>query len=581
MRVRLPLSVWIPLVGISLGLAYLAYFVVDSDMVSIEVIDYRTPQPNLDEELIDDLLKDKNPAFVPDLVDRRPEGGWQINSSAAVLRLDVPMLKPDVDAELLALRPSYAEAITKAPASIKVLPSINMIDGKAKQVDDGLYAAIDLAYYRGSKPKLDSLVTLIKHLHERAPLESLASAYLAAGLKIADVNVKTSQPDQVASFLRRFESSPMYSKPFSFYTWSPELTQAFRFMRFFQQPIPAKQPELMVGLARAVRADSRLLEEYKRVNAFYARLTNPLTNLTLLDVPLRGEKLPYDSPPVAVFPTSRSKESELFGKLFPLGLPPQADLMKEIVQAIRLGKVNLAPSRDSGWYEHQIYALETFLLPEKGEESQNLLLTKAYKKRMLEAFQALITKRRETHARNLEAKSALAEPLPRRVQINPRLRVEPCPSFYLRTARSYDFLQNFLTAAVGEDGLKSLHGWKDGGERSKTLLEELRWMREFFYGLHLLSAEDIGMAPGLRIDEPVNRAACEATATQWLANYHEDLDLKVDTRVSVPIYFDRFRKAHPALGNSRRTAGEAACVLCEATANPAVESPGRLAGCGA
>ena len=52
--------------------------------------------------------------------------------------------------------------------------------------------------------------------------------------------------------------------------------------------------------------------------------------------------------------------------------------------------------------------------------------------------------------------------------------MEPCPSFYLRTARSYDFLLNFLTAAVGEEGLTSLHGWKDGGERSKTLLEELR-----------------------------------------------------------------------------------------------------------
>ena len=34
--------------------------------------------------------------------------------------------------------------------------------------------------------------------------------------------------------------------------------------------------------------------------------------------------------------------------------------------------------------------LETFLLPEKGNENQKLLLTKAYKKRMLEAFKALL-----------------------------------------------------------------------------------------------------------------------------------------------------------------------------------------------
>ena len=370
MRLLRAQNLWVALALICLGVAL---FTLDWNLGGDEVIEYHVPPPKADDELADDQLSDKKPAFVPDLVDRRPEGGWQINSSAAVLRLDVPMLKPDADAELLALRPTYADAILKARSWSTVLASINMIDGKAKQFDDGLYAAIDLAYYRGTKPKLESLVTFIKQLHERVPAESPASPYLAAGLKIADVDVKTSQPDQVASWLSRFESSAMYANPFSFYTWSPELTQVFRFMRFFQQPLPANQPELMLDLARAVRADPKLLEEYQRVNSFYARLTNPLTNLTLLDVPLTGEKLPENRPPVAVFPTSRSKESDLFGKLFPLGLPPDADLMKEIIRAIRLGKVNLAPSRDSGWYEHQIYALETLLLPEKGDRAPETL----------------------------------------------------------------------------------------------------------------------------------------------------------------------------------------------------------------
>jgi hypothetical protein len=63
-------------------------------------------------------------------------------------------------------------------------------------------------------------------------------------------------------------------------------------------------------------------------------------------------------------------------------------------------------------------------------------------------------------------------------------------------------------------------------------------MREIFYGFHLLSAEDIGMAPELRPDEPIDRAACEASATAWLGSYASDGDLSVDTRVSVPLYFD-------------------------------------------
>jgi hypothetical protein len=293
---------------------------------------------------------------------------------------------------------------------------------------------------------------------------------------------------------------------------------------------------LISDLARAVGSDAKLLEDYKRMNAFYARLTNPLDNLSLADVLERGG--PSGSPlAIAVFPSSRSKETELFRQLFPQGLPPSADLMRELIQAIRKGKVDLAPKPGSGWYEYQLYALETLLLPEKGEENPKLLLTKAYKKRMLEAFQALMTKRRETHARGLAKSAGAIEGLPG-AKVKPRLRVEPCPSYYLRTARSYDFLLNFLLAAVGEDGLASLHGLKEGGERSHTLLEELRWMREFFYGLHLLSAEDIGMGPGLHSDEPVDRAACEAKAAEWLASYGKDSDLTVDTRVSVPLYFD-------------------------------------------
>jgi hypothetical protein len=209
-----------------------------------------------------------------------------------------------------------------------------------------------------------------------------------------------------------------------------------------------------------------------------------------------------------------------------------------MIKAIRRGQVDLAPRASSGWYEYQIHALETFLLPEKGEENPKLLLTRNYKKRMLEAFQALVTKRRETHARDVEVKSAAAIVLLPRAQVKARLRVEPCPTYYLRTARSYDFVLNFLLAAVGEDGLVLLHGLREGGERSKTLLEELRWMRELFYGLHLLCAEDIGMAPALRPDELVDRAACKAKATEWLASYGQDVDLRADTRVSVPIYFD-------------------------------------------
>ncbi len=541
MRPRLPVYLWIPPVVACLGLAYL---LVDWDALPIvveEVTEYRAPPPRPDDELVDDELKTKNPPFIADLVDRRPEGAWRVNSSAAVLRLDVPVLKPDADSALLELRPSYFDAMAKAPSRERLLPSINVIDGKAKQFDDGLFAAIDRAYYHGLKPGLPGLVGLIERLYSHIPPGSHASAYVAAGLRIAGRDVKPGEPDRAMSWMNRFESTPRYARPFGFYTWNDELTQVFRFMRFFQQPLPQDDRPLVLDLARAARAEPALLADYKRVNAFYARLTNPLANLSLTDVIQKNESADNHQL-VAVFPASRSKETELIGRLFPDGLPPHADLIRETIRAIRDGKIDLAPKSDSGWYEYQIHALETFLLPEKGTENTKLLLTKSYKKRMLEAFQALMTKRRETHARSLDVKSAEAIELSPPLQIKPRLRVEPCPTYFLRMARSYDFLLNFLAATVGEDGLAALHGLKEGGERNKTLLDELRFIRGFFYGLHLLSAEDIGMAPDLNPGEPVDRPACEAIATAWLASYVEDSDMKVDTRVSVPIYFDLDRR---------------------------------------
>src|SRR6185437_8708243 len=81
------------------------------------------------------------------------------------------------------------------------------------------------------------------------------------------------------------------------------------------------------------------------------------------------------------------------------------------------------------------------------------------------------------------------------------------------------------------------------GERPLDLKAELAWMRDLFYGLTLLSAEDIGLRPPLHDDEPVERDHCERIATEWLANAQRDPDLGVDTRVPVPVYHDPDRGA--------------------------------------
>jgi hypothetical protein len=528
---------------------------IDPNVIVVEVID-RNPPKRVDDGLVDDKLEDKATSFDPDLVDRRPLEGWRINQSEAVISLDVPMVQPDYEANLLVLHPSYRAAI-KAAEHRNPLPSINLLDGKAKQFDDGLYAAIDLAYFQGISDLLASHQELVKRLLVKVGAGSPAAPYLAAGLTLGGRDTAAQDQSARERWLTAFRNNPALAKPISFYTWNESLKQCWAFMRFFQQsldPEDARERPVIAELAAALAADSTLKADYESAAGFFGKLTNPLNRLSMADVvgvDLSSKQAVQDwqkskgiaQPGVAFFPPSTSRETELFHKLFPMGVPEGANLMKELVQAIRSGKIDLTPRDDSGWYDHQVYALETMLLPEMGEEHNKLLLTKPYKKRMLEAFAALITKRRETHARQLDEMKVASEAMPRELEeVRPRLRVEPCPSYYVRTARSYAFLANFLTAALGEKTLATIHGLRQAGTQQDDLATELASQRDRFYGLYLISCEDIGYKPDLKIGEVTDPEACYQAASEWLARLADEVDLAEDTRVAVPIYVDEIKK---------------------------------------
>jgi hypothetical protein len=555
------LLVLLLLLVVAAGGALLAYrglqhgnSILGRDTYEVEVTDVKPPPVPPDDLLTDDTLEDKSPpAFDPALVDRRPlgpGGEWLLDASAAVVRLDVPIVRPDVEPQLLTLHPSYAAAAAAVKGN-PVLPSVNLVDGKAKQFDDGLYAALDRAYYRGLKGRLASHVELVRHFYDKAGKDSPAAAYLAAGLELAGVTVEPADRAAKEKYLRDFRENEVASKPIGFYTWDDTLATCFRFLRFFQKEFGPGELAVPADLARALAGDQGLRADYRKMLDFYAHLTNPYICLSVADLPAgkslgsgefvqlcHDKKVTHET--VALFPPSTSRETVLFEKLFRDGLPPNADLMRELVQRIRSGEVDLQPRPDSGWYDYQAYALETLLLPGKGQEKDKLLLTRAYKKRMLEAFQALITKRKETHVRQLAMAEALAAPPLEKV--SPPLRVEPCPTYFLRTARAYAFLGDFLEIAVGRDGLKQLHGLTKDGERPQDLGTELRDMRDLFYGLYLVSAEDIGMKPQFRDGEPVQADRCYRTASAWLETALGDRDLAEDTRVAVPVVVDPQRQ---------------------------------------
>ena len=134
-------------------------------------------------------------------------------------------------------------------------------------------------------------------------------------------------------------------------------------------------------------------------------------------------------------------------------------------------------------------------------------------------------------------KKSEAEP-ERELTLRPQLRVEPACTYYLRTARSYVFVRDFLTTALGEGALASLHALREKGQRESTLADELAAMIDLHYGLYLTAAEDIGLKAEFAADEPIDVPRCRQVALDWLKQAADDPDLAADVRVAVPIYFN-------------------------------------------
>jgi len=238
--------------------------------------EYNAPKP-VQDVLVDDRLEEKRAIpFNAALVDRRPEeNGWLLNASSAVIRLDVPLVKPDVEPNLLTLHASYADAVGPAPAERGILPSVNLLDGKAKQFDDGLYAALDQAYYTGLARRLTSHVEFIRKLYQKVGPTSVAAPYLAAGLELAHVHVTPTDGAAQQRLLDDFGKDEVRSKPIGFYTWNKALADCFRFLRFFQRQFDFTELAVPQACAAALAGIPDCAPTMRRPSAFMQSSPTP------------------------------------------------------------------------------------------------------------------------------------------------------------------------------------------------------------------------------------------------------------------------------------------------------------------
>jgi len=566
---------------------YPCAFILAMVLPHFMVLSFEKPYPREAEEIkvTADVIEDKKPQYLDEdsmwhedsIKNRlwRENVIYRINKSAAVIGLDIGEIKDEEKDTTELLFATYGEAISYAKEKdLSFIPSVQMMDHKSKVFADSFYAAIEkFIQQNGEKAgggKQAFLTNILNGLIERE--EEVvgyvdAMAYIATGLELGGQNFSL-LPEEVRSISQRLKSDflahPIRSKPIGFYNESQELKSIFQQDRFYQTCL---SPEAAIAIAKVLNENPELRNQYQALLAVYSHLTNPPSRFSVNEVANYAEH--FDNPTIVLnqmlkskkwetlkkrgagreepipciqfLPYSTSKENELYAKIYNYSAElPQHSIMNRLIRAVRAGEISLTPNDDSGWYDYQIHALETLLVPEMGQENAKLLLTKAYKKRLIEAFKTILTKKRELHVKQVELIPTLGIAWePGYLRISPDLDLEPMTTYYLRTARGYRFILKAITHILGEESLRHVPL-----ENDQSLIAETEKMSRLYYGLYLKVCENIGMKPNCDSDELSGKEIewAKEEATNWLEDPEKDVCCKRDVRYIVP-----------ALVNQRRT----------------------------
>jgi hypothetical protein len=459
-----------------------------------------------------------------------------LDLSTQVLKLDIPEDRGFGDREGKA-EPELKSSFYDLGRPGGFVPA-SVLAHKAKVFDDGLYAAVELAAERGagSHPGRRELVAKLTAALLGASGPTLpAGALVAASAKLRGLDVKLAGELAAAAERERaqFLGDAKRSKPIGFYTWSEELVRIFQGDRILQAEL---KPGPAAALAKLIGGDKELLAAYKATVELAARLTNPLVRPDL------GRLAAGEAPTAgrySIVPPSVSHETELIKKLYGnRPIPDGFNLADELIKRIRGGKLSLAPRAESGWYDHQTYALEPLVIPEKMPEARRLRLTEAYRRELVGLFKALLALTRETHIKQLEV-PAVGAGMPSLV-VEPRLSVEPLATHYLRRARAYRFVRGVLEQAFGRQALSKLRRMTPGGPMNISLDEELTVMQGLFHGAYLVACDEIGVAP--EADKSLEDGGHRQLFRAWARTYATDPDMQADIRAMVPIFYDLRRR---------------------------------------
>lgn len=211
-------------------------------------------------------------------------------------------------------------------------------------------------------------------------------------------------------------------------------------------------------------------------------------------------------------------------------------IMDEMVYQLQMGRLDLEPHAQSGWYDYQLWALSGLIIVDENCESARLKMTVEYRSHLESLFKGLYALTRETHLKQSLSYGWGSAPPRLKVFIGPELRVEPLPTFYYRRALSYRFIRQILIEIFGPAALNDISRLTAAGNSNLPLLSELAEIEAIFHGAAVAACEDIVLEPS----ELIGSDSTESLAAflKFGANVCEDRDLAVDCRMMVPVEFN-------------------------------------------
>lgn len=477
----------------------------------------------------------------------------QLDLSSQVLRLEVPEDR-GYGTSMSAVPEEAPIAPTLAGIADEQFISAAVLAQKAKQFDDGLYAAVELAAQQGVGRFLGKAALLAHLCHSLTqapaapPSPAVITVLAAATLGNRETALPTAARKPVQEAIDAFRHDDLRSKPIGFYIWNDRLAAIFQQDRMLQTELQ-DQPGLM-AIVKALHGNREVLTGYEAYLSLVARLTNPLSP----DYPdLRGLLAAADRGTLVrpeqgfyFFPPSRAHETDLVKKLYGARpIPEGFSLVDEMIARIQDNRLTLHPTDESGWYDYQTWALEPLVIPDRMLEASRLELDASYRKQLLELFRGILALTRETHIKQLELPLAGAARMPQVIiRIVPELSAEPLATYFFRRAQSYAFIRQVLENSFGANALMKMQRLTASGPVLSPLSEELLMMENLFYGAYVTVCRELGMHPTAAPYPGPGKGTDTAAAAlaAWRKKLADDPDVGRDARMMVPLFYDVNRK---------------------------------------